>query len=153
MTLTELKKMNKTELRQLKSQIDFLLQDKKEYENDSKLLYEKIRSVINSILKCEAVPEYYIMKSKKKDDSMKELLTATEFLNKLLDSWYPNHTLLEKVQFYNVFAKLVSLYIETETNVPLSFGTVIRFHTFFPSLFDNTYPGYIQNDAISFVLK
>lgn len=154
MDLTELKKLDKSELKKIKSTIEFLLKDNvtEEVKKDSEFLFDRLRFVINNVLKYEVVPEYHVMK-KKNTNSFKELLEVTEYLNDLLSKWYPEATLKEKIQFYNIFAKLTSLYIETETDVPLALGTVLRFHTFFPSLFDNAFPGAIHNEGFPFILK
>ena len=154
MDLTELKKLDKKELKKLKATIEFLLKDNitDDVKKDSEYLFDRLRFVINNVLKYEVVPEYHIFK-KKNANIYQELLNVTEYLNDLLSKWYPESTLKEKIQFYNIFAKLIALHIETETDVPLALATVLRFHTFFPSLFDNAFPGAIHNETFEYILK
>lgn len=138
------KNLSKQKRDEIKTYLEFL-EISSDEEEDSFLLFSCIEEEVYKILKTKSTIPFYVLK-KKNPKLFDKLKFVSEFLNKYLETILQRkYSVIEHLNFYKIYAKLLTKKINNETELELNIFTVINYYGSFPALLDLNFPGYIKN--------
>jgi hypothetical protein len=148
----DLTRMSVNELKAEKAKIDLLLSGKTKELKESPtlvtLFYTALSAQFMNILSQELPPLGVIKTNKKMKHVYNKLNETQSFLDKFLRRVLgrrPTRPERSKIYFLYVELTINSL---SRSPIPVNLRTVLNSHESFPSIFDKSFPGYINNPVL-----
>ena len=143
-----LKDLSLKELKEFRTEIDKLIFLKKPENKNETIFYEILRNKLKTKLNMNTPPYSTIKKTEVK---LKEKVSELDIF--LEDNYKGNLTKDKRTELYDLCLDVLIDYMINETEMLISLTSIINMSKLIPNLIDKSFPFYLENGLLSYIIK
>lgn len=148
--ITTLNTLSTTELKQLKSRIDFLLahdtnKDKVDFDEES--IFNALQKVLFETTKISPA-QFFLFK---RQHHYIKFTEHVEQLKEYTTNVFPKITKIQKLKLYAIYASMLKIYIQRR-HLPYSMLVLIRLLPRIPEFLSEQFPSYVESGIIELII-